>query len=224
MKKHIGLMVMILVLILAALACQLPNITNPSTGNEDNTQSSAKVLFQDDFSDTSSGWDRISDAEGVNDYSDGGYRIFVDKQNWYFWSNPGLTFTDVIIDVDAKKIGGSDENDYGVICRYKDESNFYFFTIASDGYYGISKIIDGDEYLVGMDQLQFNDKVIKLGEASNHIRAECVGSSLTLTVNNKVLSDVSDSDIASGDVGLIAGTYDTPGTDILFDNFTVTKP
>jgi len=224
MKKQVGMMMMIVVLVLAALACQLPNITSPTNGGDDGSTTSTKVLFQDDFSDTGSGWDQISDAEGINDYADGGYRIFVDKLNWYFWSNPGLNFSDVIIDVDAKKIGGPDENDYGVICRYKDESNFYFFTIASDGYYGISKIIDGDEYLVGMDQLQFNDKVIKLGAASNHIQAECNGSNLTLTVNNKILSDVSDSDLTAGDVGLIAGTYDTTGTDILFDNFTVTKP
>ena len=224
MKKQVGMTLMIVVLVLAALACQLPNIASPSNGGDEDSQPPAKVLFQDDFSDTGSGWDRVSDTEGINDYADGGYRIFVDKLNWYFWSNPGLNFTDVIIDVDAKKIGGPDENDFGVICRYKDESNFYFFTIGSDGYYGISKIIDGEEYLVGMDELQFNDTLIKLGDASNHIKAECVGSSLTLTINNKILADVSDSDITAGDVGLIAGTYDTPGTDILFDNFTVTKP
>jgi hypothetical protein len=35
---------------------------------------------------------------------------------------------------------------------------------------------------------------------------------------------VSDSDFASGDVGLLAGTYDEVGTDIHFDNFVVRKP
>jgi len=190
----------------------------------DNWTDNPKVLFQDDFSDTSSGWDRINETEGVNDYVDDGYRIFVNKQDWYKWGNPGLNFTDVIIDVDAKKIAGPEENDYGVICRYKDEDNFYFFTIGSDGYYGVSRMSNGEESLVGMDQLEFNDTAINLGDASNHIRAKCVGDKLTLTVNGTVLADVKDANIASGDVGLIAGTYDEPGADILFDNFTVAQP
>jgi len=101
---------------------------------------------------------------------------------------------------------------------------FNFFTVGNDGYYGISKLINGEETLIGMDQMQFNDAAIKLGGAANHLTAECVGGSLTLTVNGTILADVKDSDLSSGDVGLIAGTYDTPGVDIVFDNFVVTRP
>jgi hypothetical protein len=75
-----------------------------------------------------------------------------------------------------------------------------------------------------MDQMEFNEKVIKLGNATNHITVSCVGNNLTLSVNGEVLADVSDSDLPSGDVGLIASTFDEPGTDILFDNLTVSRP
>jgi hypothetical protein len=43
-------------------------------------------------------------------------------------------------------------------------------------------------------------------------------------VNGIQLFEVTDSDFSSGDVGVIAGAYDTPGVEILFDNFAVLKP
>lgn len=226
MKATKRFVVILMVLSLTALACQLSNLTArqvvPTSVQVSTT--APKALFSDDFSDPSSGWDRVVDDEGINDYTDGGYRIFVNKPNWYFWSNPNLQFTDVVIDVDARKLAGPDENDFGVICRYKNEQNFYFFTVGNDGFYGVSKVINGEESLIGMDRMQFNDTAIKLGSDSNHLTAECVGNRLTLTVNGTVLADVTDSDLTSGDVGLIAGSYDAPGVDILFDNFVVTRP
>ena len=226
MKANRRFLIIITVLLLAALACQIPNLTgtqaDPTTAP--GSTPSPKALFSDDFSDPSSGWDRVDDPDGTNDYYENGYRILVNKANWYFWSNPGLQFTDVVIDVDARKNAGPDKNDFGVICRYKDEQNFYFFTVGSDGYYAISKIINGEEFFVGMDQPEFNDTVIQLADGANHLTVECVGDRLTLSVNGTVLADVKDVDLTSGDVGLIAGTYETTGVDIFFDNFLVTRP
>jgi hypothetical protein len=226
MNAKAKFLVIFMMLSLAVMGCQLAKLAagQPASTSVSVSTAAAKPLFSDDFSDPSSGWDRVNDEEGINDYSNGGYRIFVNKLNWYFWSNPGLQFTDVVIDVDAQKTAGPDENDYGIICRYQDEQNFYFFTIGSDGFYSISKILNGEESLIGMNEMQFNDTSIKLGGVPNHLKAECVGSNLTLTVNGTVLADVKDTELTSGDVGLIAGTYDKPGVDILFDNFVVTRP
>jgi len=38
------------------------------------------------------------------------------------------------------------------------------------------------------------------------------------------IDEVKDTELVSGDVGLIAGTYNEPGTDIRFDNFIVRQP
>jgi len=35
---------------------------------------------------------------------------------------------------------------------------------------------------------------------------------------------VNDDDFTSGDVGILAGSFDKPGSDIYFDNFVVYKP
>jgi hypothetical protein len=74
-----------------------------------------------------------------------------------------------------------------------------------------------------MEKMQTSD-VIRQGQATNRIRATCNGSLLGLSVNGYDLVEVEDVDFTAGDVGLIAGTFETPGTDILFDNFKVLKP
>ena len=69
---------------------------------------SGDLLFRDGFSDTRSGWDRVQDAGIVSDYAGGAYRMFIDEPNIDIWSNPGLEFDDVIVEVDATKAGGPD--------------------------------------------------------------------------------------------------------------------
>ncbi len=62
------------------------------------------------------------------------------------------------------------------------------------------------------------------GEATNHIRADCVGYLLALYVNGVSVARVRAAEWPSGDVGLIAGTYDEAGTEIRFDNFSIIQP
>ena len=208
------------VLFLAALACAIPGL--PGTGG--GCTPDAGNLFQDDFSDESCGWEDIfRDADGISDYDQGGFRLQVQQEQFDYWANPNVNFSDVVIEADAKKIGGPDDNDFGVICRYVDTQNFYFFIIASDGFYAIGKSVNGDYSYIGTDLMEPTDVVLG-GDATNRIRADCVGSTLRLYANGSLLKEVTDSTFTSGDVGLIAGTFDTPGTDILFDNFIVRAP
>ncbi len=244
MKKHALLMVGIL--FLASLACSYASrfleSGNPtpmapsqptSEAQPEGTQQSqqpSNVLFQDDFSDPSSGWDQFSDADGLTDYDSGVYRIFVDTPEFTFWANPGLGNTlpsDVRVEVDATKIGGPDFNDFGVLCRYSGSgstASFYEFIITSDGYAGIVRVTDSSQDVISGDgQLQSFDAVIQ-GNATNRIKAECFGNSLTLYVNDIVLTSVTDTTLTSGDVGLLTSTYEESGVDVHFDNFLVTVP
>jgi hypothetical protein len=205
-------------LLFSALACEAV-----ASGSSGSGQPSGSVLFQDDFSDPSSGWDRVNVDDGVTDYADGAYRIYVNTSDSDVWANPGLKFDDVYVEVDATKIGGSDDNDYGVICRYQDGDNFYFFVISSDGYYGVGKVLQGEQQLIGMDSMPPSE-VIKKGNVTNHLRAGCLGSKLSLAINDQLLAEYDDTDFTSGDVGLVAGSFSEAGVDIHFDNFVVTKP
>ncbi len=205
-------------LLVSLTACQVLQAA-PSFASANNN-----VLFQDDFSNPSSGWDRHHDDTVSLDYENGLYHIVVNLPNYDAWSNPGLNFTDVRIEVDAGKVAGPDDNDFGVICRYNPAGpDFYAFLISSDGYYGILKHQSGKQTLLHGPKMDISP-AIATGVAENHITAICAGPTLTLIVNGVQLATVQDNDFASGDIGLIAGTFEEPGTSILFDNLSVLQP
>jgi hypothetical protein len=181
------------------------------------------LFFQDSFSDPSSGWDRVRQAEGLTDYDGGTYRIYVNARDADYWANPGLNFTDVEVEVETKKIGGPDNNNFGVLCRYQNMGNFYFLIISSDGYYGIGKVENGKQRLIEPDQM-LPSEVIRKGSQFNHIRAACDGTRLALAVNGELVAETEDATFLEGDVGLIAGSFEEPGVDIIFDNFVVRRP
>jgi hypothetical protein len=184
---------------------------------------SGDVLFQDDFSRTSSGWDRYHDDTYISDYIDDAYyfNIFTPETN--VWSRPHLDFADIRIQVAATKVGGPDDNVFGVLCRYQDALNFYFFLISSDGFSGIGMFKNGEEKLI-TDESMLPSETISQGSATNIIQAECIGDQLRLYVNGGLTLQAKASEWPRGDVGLIAGTYDQPGTEIRFEKFSVIQP
>jgi hypothetical protein len=181
------------------------------------------ILFQDDFSNPKSGWDRDNSDDGSQDYYDGGYRIYLKVPNLRGWANPGKRFGDVRVEVFATKIGGPDDNAFGVLCRYQDAGNYYYFVASSDGYAGIGLRLNGKSQLLSGDKLK-SYSFINKGNAINQIRADCVGNTFTLYVNGQQASSVRDTAFLEGDVGLWSTTYDVGGVDIFFDNFVVYKP
>jgi len=219
MKPH--LLLACLALVLYTQACSLPLGGDPAGTPAPELPSN--ILFQDDFSDPSSGWDSITTPEGITDYTTGAYRIFVNTLNSDVWANPGLEFNDVRVEVDAAKVGGDNNNDFGLICRYLDSENFYFLIVSSDGYYGIGKVAAGQQQLIGSPSM-LPSELIRQGVATNHLRADCIGPKLSLYVNDEFLAQVEDPDFTSGDVGLMAGSIESPGVDIHFDNFQVLEP
>lgn len=185
-------------------------------------QPSGSVLFQDDFAQPTTGWDRLLVTEGVMDYYSGGYRMLVNSLQTNFWATPRRSFTDVRVEVDTGKMAGPDENRIGVLCRYNGK-DYYFFIITSDGFYGMGLYKDGQATLLGQSEMLASANINK-GVAVNHLRADCTGSTLTFYVNGFQVAQAQDATLPSGDIGLIAGTFGEPGVDIIFDNLVVLQP
>lgn len=218
MKKKM-LWLPIVILVLAGLACAAGSATEAGPTADPN------LLFSDDFSSSTTGWDKVREETGMTDYDQGGYRIQVLETNTDYWANPGLTgMGDVSISVDVKKLAGPDDNDFAVLCRYVDIDNFYAILASSDGFYGITKVVGGSQELIGQDELLPTDAIQQGEGVVNTLRADCIGSTITLYINGAQVASVEDTTFTTGDVGLMAGTFDTAGTDILFDNFVVRKP
>jgi hypothetical protein len=218
MNRFLPLLSM-LILLTAACSTVAPV---PSSAPLDQDKASGTVLFQDDFSRPVSGWRRFTSTEGTMDYNAAGYRVLVNALNTNFWSTPQQNFADVRMEVDAGKLGGPDANRIGLLCRFKNDA-YYFFMISSDGFYGIGIFAGGQGVLLGQNEMQPNNS-IKTGLAVNHLRADCTGNTLTFYVNGFQVASVQDSTLKAGDVGLLAGTFDEPGVDVIFDNFVTLKP
>lgn len=185
---------------------------------------SGSILYQDDFSRPKSGWDRYEDDVYRVDYTQGAYRFHVFAADTEVWARPHFILPDVQVEVIATKVGGPDDNIYGLICRYQDADNFHFFVISSDGYAGIGAHRNGVSALLNEDTLQ-PAAVVQTGNMSNLIRAVCDGSELRLHVNGVLVARAqAEENWPEGDVGLIVGTFDQPNVEIDFDNFSITKP
>lgn len=147
----------------------------------------------------------------------GVYRMTLNNADYLIWSESGQVYADdVVLDVDTVLTAGSQENTQGMICRYQDADNFYAFSVGNDGWVEIMKVYQGQQSVI------FGEFVDNLVDpAVNHLQAFCVGSRLVFYVNGVLGADMEDSDLLSGDVGLIIGSYTNPQVTVEFDNFTV---
>lgn len=207
-------LLVILVIILGA--CQGPSIIFESP--------SGTVLYQDDFSDSSSGWENFHDPEkGTMDYFDSFYRVQVLGEFQMLTTGPGLDFADVKLASDMLKVVGTSNDIFGLVCRMEDQDNYYYFVISSDGYYGIGKVIDGVQTMLGATGM-LPSEIISKGMAKNHLQADCIDENLVLSINGQELVSTEDGEIGTGDVGIIVGTMQDSENVVLFDNFSVINP
>jgi hypothetical protein len=184
---------------------------------------SGTILFQDDFSRRDGGWPSRIDPTGISDYLGEAYRIQATEPNAERLAVPGLNLEDASVEVQAARIGGPADNRFGLVCRYQDGGTYYAFLVSSDGYYAIYKNLAGEVTLLDMPGM-LPDERLQGAQGDLLLRITCRGEELALWVNGELIAERQDSAIRRGDVGLLAGTFDEPGTDILFDFFTVSVP
>ncbi len=183
---------------------------------------SGQVLFQDDFSNRSSGWKHSASENLDMEYLDSAYVFRLQKPLLEAWSTPGLEFTDTLIEVDAAKTDGIQGTQFGLMCRYQDAENFYFFLISDDGFGVIGRTLHGEKQLISHQTMLPNESILQ-GNSTNHLEAHCISGKLVFKVNGDIIAEAEDNQLNSGDVGLIAFSADQPG-EIRFTSFIVRKP
>jgi len=180
------------------------------------------VLYEDDFSDPSTGWSwQGQQGQGSRGYVNGELHIEVLLKNFTIRGTAGESFSDVVIDVDVNVVKSTGDADFGVLCRFQDGGNYYGLEITETGYFIIWKNVGG-VYMLLMERSVPSFVMQNIRET--HFTVACVGDTLALAIDGELLAVVRDSDLTSGDVGLIAGTLETPGVIVGFDNFRVSSP
>jgi S1-C subfamily serine protease len=178
-----------------------------------------EVLFEDDFQQPR-GWDSGGDEYARRWLDNGEYYIEITPENYFGWANPGLDFEDTVVSVDVRAESTTGQSDFGVLCRYQDDGNFYALEASEDGYYAIWKAVDGE--FIDLVSWAYSDLIPQ--EQAVQVTAACIGDTLSLAVDGELMASAVDSDHSRGDVGLIAGTWEDGDQVMAFDNFIVRAP
>lgn len=216
MKNRFKIVVALVLLAVAALACGLPAI--PGLNGP---------LLDENFDGFSQTWGTGTDEQSSVEYTDGGLRFIVNETLFYVWSNPNdEDYANVHIEVTAKNNSSDPNTAFGIMCNQGvPDSNMYYFAITANGEYAIAKgaVAMEDVFLTNND-LWGESELIAKNADSYRIGADCGKGTLTLYVDGQKIDSVQDSSYSSGMVALFAWSHEVEdGTDVTFDDFVVTK-
>lgn len=189
-----------------------------------------EILFQDDFSDPTSGWGTAVYEEGEAGCVEGAYRILVKQAEVQVFSDFDVSRVQGLsLEFEATQLAGTSGDLVGARC---------FTDVGSDAGYivGIAPAeqgyrvaaFRGDDYRLLESSGERVDAVLPQGE-ENELRVECVASPdapivLTLGVNGEALVRAEDEETTRGfdGFGIIVDTTEG-GAEALFDDFVVTE-
>ncbi len=177
--------------------------------------------WEEDFSDPSD-WTLESDAAAQVTVRDGVLHISIVSSNQLAWAVAGKDLRDFHLTVEATQIAGPNDNEYGVLLRMQDRRNFYAFSISGDGYFLVSRFVDGVRQPIGADWSP-SDAILQ-GANTNILEVIAQGNRFTFIVNGQQLAQVEDDRFSHGDIGLYAGSFYEGRVEVAFDNLRVTAP
>ncbi len=166
------------------------------------------------------------------------------------WSTLDRKFADFDLRVTARLLEGPiDQNQFGVIFRYRNANNFYIFRITADGYYSLVRVQDGVQEKIS--DWGITD-VIAQGDTPNTLRIIARGDTFTFFVNDtpvplclKGENETSmwanwegpgicftdeprlayqDDTFKQGRIALAAGTIDGSDVRVAFDDLVIVGP
>lgn len=197
------------------------------------------------FDDTLGDWDlyagRLS-AQAV----DGALRLEVGSPQSLPFSTARLHFADFDLSLRARPVDGPLDNGYGIIFRAQNPQNYYLFLISSDGYYRVQRAVDGEEKILsdwipsslihqGMN-VENTLRVTALGDIFqfyiNDERVELcipddpagVSTYADECVDGTMQDTLVDNAVSSGQLGVIARSFDEPGVVVEFDDVVIVGP
>lgn len=164
------------------------------------------------------------------------------------WSVLTRKFNDFDLRVTAQLVDGPfDQNKYGVIFRYKDTDNFYYFGLTADGYYGLLKVTDG--VIQEVSQWGFSDLIV-LDKPAHEIRIVAHEDSFRFWVDSVLMplclpgenefsmwqspgvcweggeltTVFRDETFKQGRIALAVGTWDGSPIQVAFDDLLIVGP
>ena len=181
-------------------------------------------VFADDFSSNRSGWADTQvadhDAKGIALYDgSGGYQMTpVDDATFGVMLAPRqASGPDVRVDAALFLYTGVGQGTAGVVCRHRDNDNFYAFMVSGSHGLGIVKVEGGQPTTIARGN--FEGAMANIADV--RIGARCAGDKLQLLLDGEVAVEATDATHAQGHAGLIVMGEKMAGTSAVFDDFAL---
>ena len=156
-------------------------------------------------------------------YNNGQMAIAIYKTEWFAWSNPESSFSDVYIEVTTLNSGSASDTIFGIMCDYANKGgNYYYAGIDGSGRYAILKYDGQDTWLTGQGAWARSD-LITPNAGSYRLGLWCGQNLLALYVDGQLIDSVTDTTYSSGDVGVFVWTSQQPKAEVRFDDFSVVE-
>jgi pSer/pThr/pTyr-binding forkhead associated (FHA) protein len=180
------------------------------------------LIYEDDFSDSFGGWDDAFDAYTTKQYGNNRYQIEVTASNLVAWGLANRDVADFELQVEVRREDGVESNSYGLLFRFQDRDNFYRFDVSGDGYFLLSKFVDG-EWETLVDWTEAPNLNTELG-VDNILKVSAFGPDITVWANGQPLATVQDDSLPHGNFGFFASTFSEPYIWISYDNLKMWAP
>jgi TolB protein len=218
------LLVVLLGVILFAFLGSGQNGDQPSEATAvalDGSEEEFILVYDDDFSDPSSGWDDAFDRYTTKQYGNNKYYVEITTSNLVAWGLANRKVADFRIQVDAAPEEGPNNNGYGILFRFQDRDNFYRFDISGDGFFLLSKFHNG-EWVTLVPWTATS--AVNVGHDTNRLAVEAVGSQIRVYANDDLLAEVEDDTLDEGNFGFFASTFSEPNLTVSFDDIILWMP
>ena len=187
---------------------------------------SGEILLEDDFTGDSN-WGTLTDTDSSVEYENNSLNMSIFRENWVIWSTPNdANYRNVHVEVTVHTNDTDPTTAFGFLCAQQPKDwSFYYLAATPGGQYAIIKATDGesDVFLTGDGQWAVSD-LITPNSPSYRVGADCGNGRLTLYVDGKQITSVTDNTYGTGRVGLFTWSgAKAPSADVNFDDFLLTS-
>jgi hypothetical protein len=179
--------------------------------------------LSDDFRRADERWPTVENNQGSISFARRGLNFQIQSPDYALWTAgedvAALAPADALVEVDVTRNRGAVNDTYGLLVRFVDNDNFYYFGISGAGTYSFWRVV-ADEWSP-LAEWTAVDAIDVTDDATNRLGVLAQGDRFLLMVNDILVADVTDATFAAGGAGLYAGTYEYGDLDVTFDNLDV---
>jgi hypothetical protein len=214
-----------------------------------------KIAYAATFDDFIDDWD-LSEGRLNSQIENSTLRLAADDAEKIFFSVTKQYWGNFDFSVQTGAMDGPLNNGYGLIFRFQNKGNgspsdddFYLFLVSSDGYYQVTRSIDGTQEelsnwipspLVNQGigvtntvrvvavgnrfQFYINDQLVQVCIPDNPEGISTYNEFKGGCIEGQMMDVLVDSSIPNGQIGVVIQTLDEPGVIVNFDNVMIVGP